>query len=194
MVQRNGQRGASLQIPPHTRVRLESLATLMQVTGATVVERSLEALLRTMLTDDRNIVDLLTCRALQNAGEQGQAANGRSQNVFEARAVKGRPFKYTGSLKTGLEVFFPNSPSLKVSAESIRLIREEVDAHRGSVRMGACLKPLVADSVGEAIYCKHKLTPIHLSFVIPLMESEGSCSTRKEGRNWLVERKRRTIR
>src|SRR5580658_2329772 len=113
-----------------------------------------------MLTDDRNIVALLTCRALQNAGEQGQAANGRSQNVFEARAVKGRPFKYTGSLKTGLEVFFPNSPSLKVSAESIRLIREEVDAHRGSVRMGACLKPLVADSVGEAIYCKHKLTPI----------------------------------
>jgi hypothetical protein len=166
----------------------------MQVTSATVVERSLEALLSTMSSDDRNIVDLMTCRALENAGGQCHSANGQTQDVLEARTVKGSLFKYTGSLKTGLEVFFPNSPSLKISAESIRLIREEIDARSGSVRMGACLKPLVADSLGEAIYCKHKLTPIHLSFVIPLMESEGFCSTWKEGRNWLVERKRRIIR
>jgi hypothetical protein len=59
--------------------------------------------------------------------------------------------------------------------------------------MGACLMPLVADSLGKAIYLKHKLTPIHLSFVIPLLQSEGFCSARKEGRNWLVERQRRAM-
>jgi hypothetical protein len=53
--------------------------------------------------------------------------------------------------------------------------------------MGANFSPLVPNSIGEAIQRKHKLTPINLSYVVPLMRERGLVRAYKEGRNWIVE-------
>jgi hypothetical protein len=42
-------------------------------------------------------------------------------------------------------------------------------------------------SIGEAIYQKYKLSPINLSYVMPLLQENKELRAFKEGRNWYVE-------
>ena len=43
------------------------------------------------------------------------------------------------------------------------------------------------NSIGEAIQKKHRLTPINLSYVVPLLSERNLVRAFKEGRNWYVE-------
>jgi len=53
--------------------------------------------------------------------------------------------------------------------------------------MGAIFSPLMPNSIGEAIQKKYKLTPINLSYVVPLLRERNLVQALKEGRNWYVE-------
>ena len=81
--------------------------------------------------------------------------------------VTGVRFEYSGSLATGLIVSFQNS-AIKVTAETVRIIRHEITT-RSPVLMGANRKPLVADSIGETLWLKHKTSPPVMSYVLPLL-------------------------
>lgn len=88
--------------------------------------------------------------------------------------VTGVQFVYSGSLATGLVVAFKNSAK-KITPETIRTIRDEI-TKRSPVLMGANRKPLVADSVGETLWLKHRTTPQVMSYVLPLLVEEGFCT------------------
>lgn len=88
--------------------------------------------------------------------------------------VTGVKFDYSGSLATGLVVVFRNS-AMKITPETIRIIRDEI-TKRSPVLMGANRKPLVADSVGETLWLKHRTTPQAMSYVLPLLVEEGFCT------------------
>jgi len=88
--------------------------------------------------------------------------------------VTGIRFDYSGSLATGLVISFKNS-AMKISPETIRIVRNEI-TKRSPVLMGANRKPLVADSVGEALWLKHRRSPQVMSYVLPLLIEEGFCS------------------
>ena len=102
----------------------------MQLSNRMVVERSLDILLATMSTADRSIVERLTRRALENIGEQSRGADANDGGVHEARTVKGGRFKFAGNLGAGIEIFFPNSPRPKISADNTKRIRKEIDEHK----------------------------------------------------------------
>ena len=87
--------------------------------------------------------------------------------------VTGVRFDYSGSLTTGLVVYFKSS-QLKITAEIVRVIRSEI-ATRRPVLMGASRKPLVANSVGETLYQRHGVSPQVMSYVLPLLIEEGFC-------------------
>ncbi len=90
------------------------------------------------------------------------------------KTVTGVPFEYSGSLTTGLIISFQSS-AMKISPETVRIIRHEITT-RSPVLMGANRKPLVADSVGEALWMKHKTSPQVMSYVLPLLIEEGFCT------------------
>jgi len=90
------------------------------------------------------------------------------------RTLTGVQFDYSGSLTTGLVVSFKNSAT-KITPEIITIIRGEIEK-RSPVLMGANRKPLVADSVGETLWLKHRTTPRVMSYVLPLLVQEGFCT------------------
>lgn len=90
------------------------------------------------------------------------------------KTVTGDPFNYSGSLATGLTIFFKPPHKLKIAVETINIIRQEIDK-RSPVLMGASRKPLVANSVGETLALKHKKSPQVMSYVLPLLIAEGFC-------------------
>lgn len=100
--------------------------------------------------------------------------------------VTGVRFEYSGSLATGIIVSFKNS-AMKISPETIRVIRNEI-TKRSPVRMGANRKPLVADSVGETLWLKHRTTPQVMSYVVPLLVAEGFCTV-NDRRPFVIHRK-----
>lgn len=81
-------------------------------------------------------------------------------------------FDYSGSLDQGL-IIHKRVP-IKIKPEIVRVIRDEI-RRRTPVLMGACYKPLVADSVGETLSIEYGVTPAILSYVIPLLVEEGFC-------------------
>jgi hypothetical protein len=90
--------------------------------------------------------------------------------------VTGFRFEYSGSLTTGLTVIFRDSNArIKISPKIIEAIRAEITT-RSPVLMGANRKPLVADSVGETLWLKHKTSPQVMSYVLPLLVEEGFCT------------------
>jgi hypothetical protein len=91
-----------------------------------------------------------------------------------ATTVTGVQFEYSGSLATGLIVSFKNS-AMKITPETITFIRDEI-TRRSPVLMGANRKPLVADSVGETLWLRHRISPQTMSYVLPLLIEEGFCS------------------
>jgi hypothetical protein len=91
------------------------------------------------------------------------------------KTVTGKTFEYSGSLDTGIIVYFHPPYKKKISPEIIRIIRREI-INRSPVFMGANRKPLVADSVGETLSLKFNETPQVMSYVLPLLVNEGFCT------------------
>jgi hypothetical protein len=90
-----------------------------------------------------------------------------------SKTITGKEFEYTGSLDAGLTMQFRKT-TLKIAPEIVRVVRSEI-AKRSPVLMGACFKPLVADSVGETLWLEHKISPQVMSYVLPLLIEEGFC-------------------
>ena len=99
--------------------------------------------------------------------------------MAESKTLQGNPFRYAGSLATGLVVTF-RFTAIKISPEIISIIRAEI-TRRSPVLMGTCRKPLVPDSIGEMLWIKHHVTPQVLSYVVPLLVEEGFC---KASQRW----------
>ena len=76
---------------------------------------------------------------------------------------------------------------MKITSETVRIIREEI-TNRSPVRMGANRKPLVADSVGETLWLKHRTTPQVMSYVLPLLVEEGFCTV-SDRKPFVIHRK-----
>jgi hypothetical protein len=91
-----------------------------------------------------------------------------------AKTVTGKSFEYSGSLATGLTIFFKPPYTKKILVETINIIRQEI-TKRSPVLMGANRQPLVADSVGETLSLKHNESPQVMSYVLPLLIAEGFC-------------------
>jgi hypothetical protein len=177
----------SLTLPLRTRVQLEALDTLLRQSSSEVVERAVAALVETLDTRDRELIELLTNRVLENIGQNRQMAERETSTIRDSQTVSGKKFRYSGSIEGGLEVHFENSQPLKISAESIERIKEEIAARKGRVPMGAIYSPLMPNSLGEAIHRKYKLSPINLSYVIPLLKERNVVTAFKERRNWYVQ-------
>ena len=93
-----------------------------------------------------------------------------------SRTLTGKPFTYSGSLTNGLTVLFENSgTAMKIPVRIIEIIRAEI-RRRSPVLMGANMKPLVVDSVGETLWLEHKVTPRTMSYILPLLIEEGFCT------------------
>jgi hypothetical protein len=107
--------------------------------------------------------------------------------VPTSRTLLGKPFEYSGSLATGIVVFF-KPPSRKIIPTSIiRIIKAEI-TKRSPVLMGACVKPLVTDSIGETLAVEHNETPQVMSYVLPLLVEEGFCSV-SDRKPFVIHRK-----
>jgi hypothetical protein len=100
--------------------------------------------------------------------------------------VTGVRFEYSGSLVSGLIVSFQNSV-LKITPEVVKIIRHEITT-RSPVLMGANRKPLVANSVGETLWMKHKTSPQVMSYILPLLVEEGFCTV-SDRKPFVIHRK-----
>jgi hypothetical protein len=89
-----------------------------------------------------------------------------------SKTITGKPFEYSGSLDTGLVVH--KKVDVPIKAKIVQIIRTEIQ-NRSPVLMGACFKPLVADSVGETLARDYRVSPAVLSYVVPLLIEEGFC-------------------
>ena len=92
-----------------------------------------------------------------------------------AKTVMRKPFEYTGTLASGITVFFKAPHKKKITSEIVRVIRDEI-TNRSPVLMGANRDPLVADSVGETLALTHNESPQVMSYVLPLLIEEGFCT------------------
>lgn len=92
-----------------------------------------------------------------------------------SKTVTGKPFNYSGTLTTGITVFFKPPHKKKITLEIVRIIRDEI-TRRSPVLMGANRKPLVADSVGETLALDYHESPQVMSYVLPLLIEEGFCT------------------
>jgi hypothetical protein len=92
-----------------------------------------------------------------------------------AKTVTGKPFQYSGSLATGITVYFKPPHKKMISSSVIQVIRDEI-TKRSPVLMGANRDPLVADSVGETLAERHNESPQVMSYVLPLLIEEGFCT------------------
>jgi hypothetical protein len=89
-----------------------------------------------------------------------------------SRTITRVDFEYSGSLDTGLIIH--KRTDVPITQETVQIIRREIQ-NRTPVLMGACRKPLVADSVGETLWTEHRVSPQVMSYVLPLLVEEGFC-------------------
>lgn len=101
-----------------------------------------------------------------------------------ARTVMGKKFEYSGTLESGITVFFTSGNRKKISPEIIRAIRDEI-RRRSPVRMGANRAPLVPDSIGETLALSYHESPQVMSYVLPLLIEEGFCTV-SGGRPYVI--------
>lgn len=104
-----------------------------------------------------------------------------------AKTVTGTDFEYSGSLATGITVYFKPPHKKKITAETVAIIRHEITA-RSPVLMGANRSPLVADSVGEMLALKYGESPQVMSYVLPLLIEEGFCTV-SDRKPYVIHRK-----
>jgi len=106
------------------------------------------------------------------------------------KTVRGKRFKYRGTLATGIAIDFGDSGAdWVIPAEIIDIIKSEI-TERSPVRMGASRKPLIKDSVGETLYREHGFSPAAMTYVLPLLVDEGFCTVDAE-RPYMIRAKRR---
>jgi hypothetical protein len=167
------------------KLRIEALETILQRPASTILEDALQAFIVALPDSDKKLVESLANRALESVQQSSQeeAAAGR---LRAANTVSGNRFEYTGSLDEGIEVRFEKSRPLRITRESIDVIKKEIEQRKGPALMGAIFSPLMPNSIGEAIQKKYKLTPINLSYIVPLLREQGIIRAYKEGRNWYV--------
>jgi hypothetical protein len=91
------------------------------------------------------------------------------------KTLMGRTFEYSGTLATGITVFFKPPHKKKITPEIVQVVRNEI-TKRSPVLMGASRDPLVGDSVGETLALKHNESPQVMSYVLPLLIEEGFCT------------------
>jgi hypothetical protein len=84
------------------------------------------------------------------------------------------PFEYSGSLQSGLVIRFASGGKLAIDRDTIDIIRQEI-VQRSPVLMGASRKPLVQNSVGEALKVRYRKSPQLMSYVLPLLVEAGFC-------------------
>ena len=94
---------------------------------------------------------------------------------MKGRTVTGKPFEYTGSLATGITVYFQPPSKKSISADLIKVIRAEI-TKRSPVLMGANRQPLVRNSVGETLAVRHNESPQVMSYVFRYLVEEGFCT------------------
>jgi hypothetical protein len=183
------QRPLSVPFTLATKLKIEALETILQQPASTILETAVRAFIAALPDADRKLVESLASRALESVQQSSQAETA-AKRVRVCSTVSGSHFEYTGSLDEGIEVLFQKSRPLRITRESIGLIRQEIAQRKGPALMGAIFSPLMPNSIGEAIQKKHRLTPINLSYVIPLLRERGVVRAFKEGRNWYVAAER----
>src|SRR3974377_1797268 len=184
------QRPTPISLSTETKLKLEALATMLQQPMSVVVERTVLAYIGSLPEKDRDLIESLAARAAQSLAQQsGEPKQGGTQmngGRRLSRTVTGKEFAYIeGSV--GIEVFFENSPPLRISHENMERIKHELVSRKGPALMGAIFSPLMPHSIGKAIHDKYGMTPINLSYVVPLLREAGIVRAFKEGRNWYVE-------
>ena len=167
-----------------TKLKLDALATMLQQSTSTVLERAILTYIASLPEADRVLVQSLATRARQSLSLHSESGNG---GMRISETVSGKEFRYRGSIEDGVEILFESSQPLRITSESIHRIKEEIDSRKGRALMGAIYSPLMPNSIGEAIQKKHRLTPINLSYVVPLLSERNLVRAFKEGRNWYVE-------
>ena len=177
-------RPISVALSLTTRLRLQAIETILQQSTSVVLQRAIEDFIEHLPDHDRALIKALTTRALNSLQKRADDDTPREEST--GRTVNGKPFRYRGSIDDGLEILFENSQPLRITKASIDKIREEIADRKGPALMGAIFSPLMPDSIGEAIQTKHKLTPINLSYVVPLLQEQRLVNAFKEGRNWYI--------
>lgn len=104
------------------------------------------------------------------------------------KTVRGKRFKYRGTLATGISIEFDDSgKDWVIPVEIIDIIKSEI-TKRSPVRMGASRQPLIKDSVGETLYREHEFSPAAMTYVLPLLVEDGFCTVDEE-RPYLIRAK-----
>ena len=178
-------RSIPVSLSAETRLKLEALSTMLQESTSLVLERAVVAYITSLPLVDRDLVELLATRARQSLSTQSSVSP--EGDIRSSRTVKGKEFIYKGSIDDRIEVLFENAPPLRITRENIDRIREEIVSRKGPGLMGAIFSPPMPNSIGMAIQRKYRLTPISLSYVIPLLRERGEVRAFKEGRSWYVE-------
>ncbi len=169
-----------------SRLTLEALETLLRIPANRIVESALEAYVAGLPEADKRLLESLVSRASEHEAALESSTKTRGSEVHEGQTVKGKSFNYRGSLDEGLVILFENSQPLKIPPESIAKIRTEIRERRGPALMGAIFAPLLPGSIGEAVARKHGISPINLSYVVPLLVNSGEVHAFKKGRYWMV--------
>jgi hypothetical protein len=107
--------------------------------------------------------------------------------VLHGKTVTGKPFRYSGSLSTGLTIYFKPPATKHITLAIVQVIREEITS-RSPVLMGANRNPLVADSVGETLCLRYNESPQIMSYVLPLLIDEGFCTV-SDQKPFVIHRK-----
>jgi len=177
-------RPLSVALPLTTRLRLQAVETILQRPTSAVLQKAIEEFIDHLPDHDRALIDAMTTRAHNSL--QDRTMNNPTREENTGRTVNGKPFRYRGSIDEGLEILFDNSQPLRITKANIDKIKKEITDRNGPALMGAIYSPLMPNSIGEAIQTKHKLTPINLSYVVPLLQEQHLIRAFKEGRNWYI--------
>lgn len=89
-----------------------------------------------------------------------------------AKTVQGVAFHWKRKGDGGFDVRCGKKTRLTVSKAEVEFVRAQI-ASRSPALMGARRKPLVADSIGEAIRLELVSSPQKLSYLVPVLEAEG---------------------
>lgn len=169
-----------------TKLKIEALETILQQPTSVVLEKAVLSFIEALPNGDRSLVQSLATRALESV-QQSSQAEPNTKAIRVCNTVSGKQFRYRGSLEEGIETLFDNSQPLRITRENIDLIRQEIESRKGPALMGAIFAPLMPHSIGKAIQEKYRLSPINLSYVVPLLRERGLIRTFKESRNWYIE-------
>ncbi len=104
------------------------------------------------------------------------------------RTVTGKGFEYSGSLANGMEVHHQKGGPTKIPLKVIDSHPNEIEK-RSPVLVGACRKPLVANSVVETLWLEHHVSPQVMSYILPLLIEEGFCRI-SAGKPFCIHRNR----